>query len=74
MGRHGDGWKVRVAAAPEAGRANAALLDLLADALDVAGDSLELVRGRTGRDKVVALRGMSSQEAEERLAVAAERA
>ena len=74
MGRHGDGWKVRVAAAPEAGRANAALLDLLADALAVAGDRLELVRGRTGRDKVVALRGMSSQEAEDRLAAASGRA
>ena len=32
-GRHGDGWKVRVAAPPERGRANDAVLDLLAERL-----------------------------------------
>ena len=35
VGRHGDGWKVRVAEAPERGRANDAVLALLARTLGV---------------------------------------
>ena len=72
VGRHGDGWKVRVSAAPEDGRANDAVLALLADALGVARRDLELVSGRSSRDKVVALDGLSLEAAERRLAAAAE--
>jgi uncharacterized protein YggU (UPF0235/DUF167 family) len=36
VGRHGDGWRARVAVPPERGRANEALRELLAEALDVA--------------------------------------
>ena len=35
VGRHGDGWRVRVAAPPERGRANEALLEHLAELLGV---------------------------------------
>lgn len=70
VGRHGDGWKVRVAAAPEAGKANAELLGLLADTLEVGADRLELVAGRAARDKIVALHGMSAGEADARLEAA----
>ena len=71
VGRHGEAWRVRVAAPPEGGRANAAALDLLAGVLRVPRGRIELVSGRTARDKVVALRGLSADEADERLAEAA---
>jgi len=47
--------QVRVTATPEAGKANAAVLALLAKALGVPKTSLAIVRGETGRDKRVQL-------------------
>jgi uncharacterized protein (TIGR00251 family) len=67
VGRHGEAWKVRVAAAPERGRANAALLRLLAGALRVPAAKLSLVSGHSSRDKVVELRGLGAAEAARRL-------
>lgn len=72
-GRHGEVWKLRVAQAPERGKANTAVLDLLSDALRVPRKQLELLSGKVARDKVVAVTGLSLEEAEERLARAAER-
>ena len=68
VGRHGAGWKVRVAEAPEAGRANEAVLRLLANALAVPRDRVAVVVGATARDKVVELSGLTREEAEQRLA------
>src|SRR5215210_632962 len=45
VGRHGDGWKVRVAAAPERGRANHAVAALLAEALGVPVADVRVVAG-----------------------------
>jgi uncharacterized protein (TIGR00251 family) len=67
VGRHGDGWKVRVTAPPEDGRANDALLDLLAKRLDLPRRSLSIVSGHTGREKVVRLEGIGRAESERRL-------
>ena len=47
--------QVRVTATPEAGKANAAVLALLAKALGVPKSALSIVRGETGRDKRVRL-------------------
>ena len=52
--------KARVRAVPEAGKANVALLRLLADTLDVPVRSLELASGSTGRIKTVRFAGADS--------------
>jgi uncharacterized protein len=67
-GRHGEGWKLRVTAAPERGRANAATLKLLAETLGVGAGDLRLVAGHGSRDKVVEVNGLDQAEAERRLA------
>jgi hypothetical protein len=67
VGRLGDAWKVRVTATPERGKANDAVLRLLAQRLDVAPSGLTIVSGHASRDKVVELRGLSAQDAERRL-------
>jgi hypothetical protein len=72
VGRHGDAWKVRVTAPPEGGKANAAVLALLAGALGVPRGDLELTAGRSSRSKVVSFAGMTDEEAEARLVAAAE--
>jgi uncharacterized protein YggU (UPF0235/DUF167 family) len=71
VGRYGDAWKVRVAAAPERGKANDAVVALVAEALGVPGGSVELLAGPGSRDKVVGVRGLSGPVAEERLDAAA---
>ena len=50
-GWHGDALRVSVTAAPEDGRANRAVIDLLAQIFDVAPSSISLVRGAASRDK-----------------------
>ena len=67
VGRHGDGWKVRVTAPPEDGRANEAVLRLLADVLSLPRRSLSLVSGHSARDKIVVLDGVGPAQIERRL-------
>jgi uncharacterized protein (TIGR00251 family) len=67
VGRYGDAWKVRVGAAPERGRANAELLELLSDRLGVRSGDLSIVSGVASRDKVVELRGVSANDVARRL-------
>ena len=71
VGRHGDAWKVRVTEPPERGRANDAVLRLLADALSVPRDALTLVSGHGGRHKIVELAGLGPSQIERRLNSAA---
>jgi len=52
-GIHGEALKIRVAARPEEGRANAALVILLAAALGVPKGSVRVVKGRASRRKTV---------------------
>jgi len=68
VGRHGDAWKVRIAAPPENGKANDALVDLLAETLGVPRSSIEIVAGHTSRDKTVMVRGVGEADVEARLA------
>ena len=49
--------RVRVAAAPDKGRANAAVIALIAKALGVPKSSIALVSGGTGRLKVLSVSG-----------------
>ena len=73
MGRHGEGWKVRVNAVAEKGKANEELVRLLGKTLDVAGTDVTIVRGHGGRDKLVEVVGLQPEEIEQRLARAADR-
>lgn len=68
VGRYGEGWKLRVGAPPERGKANAATLELLADTLGLTAGDVRLVAGHGSRDKTVEISGLTIDEAERRLA------
>ena len=54
-GLHGDALKVRVAAQPAGGRANEALVAILAGALGVPKSRVRVVKGAASRHKTVLL-------------------
>ncbi len=67
VGRHGDAIKIRVAAAPADGAANAELLRFIADRLRVPGAAVTLVRGASGRRKTIVVDGLSATAAQRAL-------
>jgi uncharacterized protein (TIGR00251 family) len=67
QGLRGDALKLSVTAAPERGRANDAVIALLAEALDLPASSIELVSGAASKDKVVEI-PLTSGEIARRLA------
>ena len=66
-GVYGDRLKVAVNAPPEAGKANARLVQALAGWLGVRMDMVTVQSGHSGRDKVVAFSGMTEDELRHRL-------
>lgn len=61
-GRHA--LKIAVTAAPEDGKANAAVIALLARELGVAKSAISVVAGATDRRKIVEIRGPSAELAQ----------
>lgn len=59
--------RIRVAAVPEKGKVNSALLEFLAKVLQVPQSNLEIVAGETQRDKIVVVMDLSPEEVEARL-------
>lgn len=70
-GVYGDLLKVQVAAPPEGGKANAALCELLADALAVTPRAVQVVGGLGNPRKVVAVAGLTATVALAKLATLA---
>ncbi len=56
-GRFGERLRVRLQAPPVDGRANAALVEFLAEVFDVPRSAVSIERGLAGRDKTVRIRG-----------------
>ncbi len=62
IGTHGDDLRISVTAPPEDGKANKALVSLLAKTLGVARSRVELASGHASRSKVVAIAGLDAAE------------
>ena len=59
--------KVSVTAPAEGGKANAAVIALLAKKLGLAKGNVEIVRGQRARDKLVRIHGLGDEEVVARL-------
>src|SRR4051794_13778279 len=68
VGEQNGALKVAVTAPPEDGRANAALAEVLREALGLKRSQLELTSGQTSRDKRFLIRSVSREELTARLA------
>jgi len=67
VGAWGTALKVAVSAPPEGGRANVAVVKLLAAAFDVPKTRVTILRGHTQAVKRVAVAGLTPQQALQRL-------
>ncbi len=63
----GDTLKVSVTAAPDKGKANQAVIELLAQVLGVPKSALHIVRGETSHNKTLEVTGLAAHEALRRL-------
>ena len=64
---HGDSLKVRLAAPPVEGAANAELIRVVAKVLGVPKTLVDVIRRRSGRSKVVRVAGLTVEDARARL-------
>ena len=69
VGRYDDGIRVRVSAPPEGGKANRALIEILAQELGLKEGALRILRGETSPQKVVEIDGLTPEEVWTRLAL-----
>ena len=62
VGREGDFFKVKVVAPPIEGKANKALVALLAGKLRVPKGAIEIISGKSSRLKSIRIDGLSAEE------------
>ena len=67
-GELGDALKIRLQAPPVEGKANKALIQFLADTLDISRSQITILSGDTGRNKRILLTGVSHHAVENALA------
>ena len=66
-------WRLKIAAAPVKGRANRELVSFLSEVLGIAKSRINIVSGRTARDKIIAITGLQKNDIVKRLLPGASR-
>jgi uncharacterized protein (TIGR00251 family) len=65
LGEHDGALKIAVTAPPDKGKANAAIVDVLAATFNIPKSVIELVSGQTSRQKKFLLNGVTLDNAEQ---------
>ena len=71
VGYQEDTLRLRVTAPPQRGKANAAVVSLLAETLGVTKRRVRILRGHASREKLVVVESLSVQELDHRLSALA---
>lgn len=61
IGEYGGRLKLAVTAVPEKGKANKAVIELLADALHICESSIHIISGESSRDKRLMIEGLTPE-------------
>lgn len=67
VGISGDILRLKIAAPPYKGKANKELVTFLSQLLDISPGSINIIKGHTARDKVIAISGLERGEVLKRL-------
>ena len=67
VGIHGDAIKIKIHSPATDGKANAALLEFLAEMLDVPSRSVRIISGEKSRDKLIECDDLDAETARTRL-------
>ncbi len=62
VGEYGGRLKLAVTAAPEKGKANKAVIELLADTLHINESSIHIISGESSRDKRLLIEGLTPED------------
>ena len=65
----GDAVKLAITAPPVDGKANQAVIDFLAKLFSVPKSSITILSGETGRNKLIAVRGLTAEQIRKALGV-----
>lgn len=68
VGMLGDRLKIKIAAPPEDGKANAAVCSLVAEMLGVSARSVEVISGATNAEKSLRIAGLTAAEVKSKVA------
>jgi len=63
----GEALKIRVRAQPEKGKANSAVIELLATSLDIPNRNIRVCTGATARTKLIEITGLSETDLRQKL-------
>jgi uncharacterized protein (TIGR00251 family) len=63
-------WHIKIAAPPVEGKANERLIEFLSRTLDVRKSNLSVIKGQTGRSKLICISGLAQGEITLRLSAA----
>lgn len=59
--------KIRLTAPPVEGKANQALVEFLSKVLNVPSSSIDIIAGQTGRDKLITVMGLTSDQLQQQI-------